>query len=415
MRTHQTLLLAFFGLLTLAQATRADDAALAIFQKRIVPILQAQRPSSCSECHLSGVDLKDYIRPTQPDTFAALRDAGLIDVKNPEQSKLLKFIDRKPEKPNLLTEKIRAEESAAFRAWIAAAVKDSALAAAKTADPAIGAKLPPEVIRHARQDHVLQSFIDNIWAEAGRCAACHSPDRNAQQVKKHGEHISWIKLRDPQATLAHLLEHELIDVKEPEQSLLLLKPLNKVEHGGGLKMTPGDRTYQQFRRFIDDYAAAKAGKYQTAKDLPAPNPEAANVSEIWFKLTDIPAAFDKLVLRVDLYRYDEAAKSFSKERWATADRQVFGKGGLWQNHLTLVAPRDSARAKELQRSATLPAGKYLVRVYLDREDKLGKRYLADSKAGMRSELTSADLLAEIEFTSRWPAGYGAMTVVKLAK
>lgn len=385
----------------------AEDAALAIFQKRIVPILQAQRPSSCSECHLSGVDLKDYIRPTQPETFAALRDGGLIDVKSPAKSKLLQFIDRKPERPSIVSEKIRAEESAAFRAWIEAAVQDPTLAAAKTADPAIGPKLPPEVIRHARQDRVLQSFLDNVWSEAGRCAACHSPDRNAQQVKKHGEHISWIKLRDPQASLAHLLENELINLKEPEKSLLLLKPLNKIEHGGGVKMTMGDRTYQQFRRFIDDYATTQAGKYQTAKELPRPNNEAATVSEIWFKLTDIPAAYDKLVLRVDLYRWDEQQKSFTKERWATADRQVFGKGGLWQNHLSLVAPKDSPRATELQNNATLPAGKYLAKIYLDRTDKLAKEYPA--------ELGDKELLGEVEVNSRWPAGYGAMTAVKLPR
>lgn len=391
----------------LPPACAADDAALAIFQKRIVPILRAQRPSSCSECHLSGVDLKDYIRPTQPETFAALRDGGLIDVKNPTASKLLKFIDRKPEKPSLVTEKIRAEESAAFRAWIEAAVKDPVLTAAKTADPAIGPQLPIEVIRHARQDRVLQSFLDNVWAESGRCAACHSPDRNQQQAKKHGDHISWIKLRDPQATLAHLLEHELIDVKEPEKSLLLLKPLNKVQHGGGVKMTEGDRTYAQFRRFIDDYAATQAGKYKDAKDLPAPSTEAATVSEIWFKLTDIPADYDKLVVRVDIHRWDDKTQQYSADRWATADRQVFGKGGLWQNHLTLVAPKAAPRAQEYSKGARLPGGKYVARVYLDREDKLAKHFPA--------ELTAADKIADIEFTSQWPAGYGQMTAVKLPK
>ena len=403
----RTIIISLAAAVSVLPQTSADDAALAIFQKRIVPILQAQRPSSCSECHLSGVDLKDYIRPTQPETLAALRDGGLIDVKNPAESKLLKFIDRKLEKPSLVTEKIRAEESAAFRAWIVAAVKDPVLTAAKTADPAIGPKLPVEVIRHARQDRVLQSFLDNVWAEAGRCAACHSPDRNQQQVKKHGEHISWIKLRDPQATLTHLLEHDLIDVKEPEKSLLLLKPLNKVQHGGGVKMTEGDRTYAQFRRFIDDYAATRAGKYQAAKDLPAPSKEASTVSEIWFKITDIPANYDKLVLRVELYRFDEKTQQYSTDRWATADRQVFGKGGLWQNHLSLVAPKDAPRAKEFSKDARLPGGKYLAKVYLDRTDKLAKNHPA--------ELSAEDKIAEIEFSSQWPAGYGQMTSVKLPK
>src|SRR5262245_5945906 len=105
-------------------APAADDSSLAIFERRILPILQAKNPSSCSECHLSGVDLADYIRPTQNETFAALRDSGLIDLAQPDRSKLLAFIARKPAKPSLVTDKIREQELAAFRAWIAAAVKD---------------------------------------------------------------------------------------------------------------------------------------------------------------------------------------------------------------------------------------------------------------------------------------------------
>ena len=35
----------------------------------------------------------------------------------------------------------------------------------------------------------------------------------------------------------------------------------QVEHGGGQKMVIGDRTYKQFRRFIDDYASIVQGKY----------------------------------------------------------------------------------------------------------------------------------------------------------
>ena len=48
-----------------------DTSSLAIFEKRILPIFQSAKPSSCAECHLSGVDLKDYIRPTQKETFLA--------------------------------------------------------------------------------------------------------------------------------------------------------------------------------------------------------------------------------------------------------------------------------------------------------------------------------------------------------
>src|SRR6478609_4221819 len=88
-----------------APSAHAADSALDLFRQRITPILQAKNPSSCSECHLSGVDLKDYIGKTQEETFASLRDAGLVDVKKPAESKLLTFIARKPEKTSLVSDK----------------------------------------------------------------------------------------------------------------------------------------------------------------------------------------------------------------------------------------------------------------------------------------------------------------------
>src|SRR5688572_27314213 len=94
-----------------------------IFARRILPLAQAPRASSCTECHFGGVDLKQYILDDAAQTFAALRGAGLIDVERPAESKLLTFINRKPEKENPLVAKVRAEEYAAFRSWIEAAVR----------------------------------------------------------------------------------------------------------------------------------------------------------------------------------------------------------------------------------------------------------------------------------------------------
>jgi hypothetical protein len=391
------------ALILCCSRARADDA-LAIFRQRISPILSAKNPSSCSECHLSGVDLKNYIGSTQEETFAGLREAGLIDTKNPDASKILTFIARKPDKPTLVSEKVRQQEYEAFRAWIAAAVKDSKLTAAKTGDSKLGPQLPDEVIRHARRDRVLASFIDNFWSEVGRCAACHSPDRNQKQVQEHGERVSWIKLGDPQGTLDHLLENDLIDLKSPEKSLILLKPTNQVKHGGGVKMTVGDRTYKQFRAFLDDYAAAAGGKYKTAADLPEPSREVSAATGLWLKLTDVPAEYDQMVLQVDLYRWDPAAKSWSPDRWASGDRLVFGKGKLWQQHLSVVAPRDSARAAEIRKSPSLPPGKYLAKIYVDRDNKLARQY--------PTELDERDLVGQVEIESRWPEGYQEMTAVR---
>ena len=112
-----------------------------------------------------------------------------MDVKASNDSKILRFISRRPEQPNLLTDKVRQQEIEAFRNWIRATVKASELLAAKVKE-SIGPQVPGEVIRHTRKDRVLASFIDNVWTELGQCAACHSPDRNQKQVKEHGEQVS---------------------------------------------------------------------------------------------------------------------------------------------------------------------------------------------------------------------------------
>lgn len=386
----------------------SSSVAMDAFERRILPILNAQRPSSCAECHLSGVDLKNYIQPDQEKTFAALVAAGLVDVANPDESKILKFISRKSENPGLITEDVRREELEAFRTWIHAAVNDPTLLAAKS-DEVIGPTLPMEVIRHARRDRVLASFIDNVWSEVGRCSSCHSPDQNQKQVKEHGEQVSWITLRDPQATLDYMIEAELIDVDSPAESLLLQKPTMQVEHGGGQKMMIGDRTYRQFRRFIGDYAAMVSGKYKSVDELPRESTEvsvATSMSDgIWLKLEGVPAHYDKKLLQVDLYRRE--GQGWSETRWATADRAVAGSQQLWQQTLSLTAARGSERADELRRSTKLPPGEYLVKIYVDADSKLAK----DSLTGLGQD----EFVGEVVVNSRWPTGYGRMTLARFPK
>ncbi|MCG8648668.1 MAG: hypothetical protein MI861_02485, partial [Pirellulales bacterium] len=38
-----------------------NTAAMQLFHERIMPIFQSPQPSSCVQCHLAAVDLKNYI------------------------------------------------------------------------------------------------------------------------------------------------------------------------------------------------------------------------------------------------------------------------------------------------------------------------------------------------------------------
>jgi len=386
------------------QAARADDPAK-VFEKRIAPIFQSPNPSSCAQCHLAAVDLKDYILPSAKDTFLALRDQGLVDLEKPENSKILALIARGKNDPraSLIPAKQRQAEYDAFAAWIEACVADPALKNAPKTDKALATK-PVEVVRHARRDQMIESFESNVWSLRFRCMNCHTEGtpQNDKLRKEHGDGVAWFKKSGPAATMDYLLGSKLINLDDPEKSLLLTKPLGTVKHGGGIKFAPGDQGYKAMRAWIDDVIAIKKGKYAKAADLPAKEKFVSHGSEIWFKLEKTPEAWGDKLLQVNLHAWDEAAKSWEADPIATSDRVVFGKGKVWQHTLTLLAEPSSKRSRMWDRKAFLPVGKYLAKVYVDSEGKVKKDW--------KAKLGDAEFVGQVEVQSRWTEGYGAMTV-----
>ncbi|HUR52911.1 MAG TPA: hypothetical protein VMZ71_02185, partial [Gemmataceae bacterium] len=344
-----------------------------VFEKRIAPIFKSPNPSSCVQCHLAGVDLKDYILPDADRTFRSLRDQGLIDLDNPEKSKIVRLIDMGGDTargPNAVHAKNRKAEREAFVAWIAACAADPKFKAAPKLDAKDFAQppRPVEVIRHARKDRLAESFEKNVWAWRFRCMNCHTEGtpQNDKFRKEYGDAVAWAKKDGAAATMEYLIGSKLIDTAKPENSLLLRKPLGE-EHKGGLKFVVGDDAYKGFRAWIEEVAAIRTDKYVAAKDLPKPEPGPDQFgTDAWFKLTNCPPEWGDKFLQVRVFAWDDAGKKWSDAPVAVSDRTVFGKGKLWQHNITLLAPRDSDRAKAWRTGKpSLPEGKYLVKVFVD--------------------------------------------------
>ena len=393
-------------------AVAADtSSATAVFEQRIAPIFKSPNPSSCAQCHLAAVDLKDYILPSSKDTFLALRDQGLIDLEKPENSKILKLINRGADEKygaNLIPAKQRQAEYDAFAAWIKACSADPSLKnAPKPEKPPTLATKPVEVVRHARKDRMTESFEANVWAMRFRCMNCHTEGtpQNDKLRQENGDRVAWFKKDGPAATMEYLLASKLINLDDPEQSLLLTKPLGTVKHGGGIKFAPGDQGYKAMRAWIDDVVAIKKGKYARAADLPPKGPDRKQFgTEAWFKITNAPDAWTGKLLQVDIYAWDARTSAWEKEPIATSDRLIGGKGGLWQHTITLLAAPGTDRAKTWSTGKpTLPSGKYLVKVYVDADEK--------AKKDWKATLGEAEFVGQGEVQSRWPEGYGAMTVL----
>ena len=105
----------------------APVTSRALFERRILPLFRSPNPSSCADCHLSGVDLKDYIAETEEKTFLALRAKEMIDLRNPDESKILRFIQMTPPKSALISQEVRNLEYTAFRDWIRASASNPRL------------------------------------------------------------------------------------------------------------------------------------------------------------------------------------------------------------------------------------------------------------------------------------------------
>lgn len=350
-----------------------EASSLEIFKQRILPIFNSSKPSSCTECHLGNVDLKDYISRDQTKTFASLRKEGLVDVKNPDESKILKLIMMKPEKANPITAEMRQKEFEAFRAWIREAVKDPKLARAKVRGKATGPSVPDTVIRHARKDRLLASYIENVWSERMRCYGCHAPGvppnpkaaaNKRKWEQEFGKEILFFwEGATPAESMERLLKSRVMDLKNPRNSMILTKPTmtHPKKHKGGGKMKIGDRAYHQFLRFIEDYANIKSGKYKREKDLPG----LVKTSQ-WLRVRGVPAQ-RFLLMQVDFHRMVRGR----------AEREPFASGiggagrkGLWHAPMEMKLKRTSKEFEALAASKKLPPGQYQVRFYLDSRNKL---------------------------------------------
>ena len=413
-RLLQTAMLVLVTIILPDNASSQDGAPGDIFEKRIIPIFKSPNPSSCIECHLAGVELKNYILPDSERTFRNLRDQGLIDLDAPEKSKILKLIQKGSDakQGNAVQAGMRKMEHEAFSAWIKSCCNDTALRnsprleAEERSKPAV----PAAVIRHARKDRLLDSFERNVWSWRFRCMNCHTEGtpQNNKNREQFGDRVAWVKRDGSAATMRYLIESKLIDIEQPDKSLLLRKPLGE-KHEGGVKFEYGDQAYRGFRTWIEDVAAIRKGKYQSEADLPKKVVEPRRFgTDIWFKLVNCNAAWADKLLQVDIYSWNSAKNAWDTLPIATSDRAVYGKERLWQHNLTLLASDGSERARAWQtQKPKLPQGRYLAKVYVTPKKSADKDW--------QSKQSDESFIGHLDFQSKWLEGYGGMTKVDAGK
>lgn len=415
----------------MSTATMGDDVGtpVDIFNERILPIFRSPNPSSCVQCHLASVDLKDYILPSSERTFVSLRDQGLVDLKQPAESKILSLI-RMGERDadagaNLIHKKMRDAELVAFASWIEACCKDDRLRSLPASKVVARPVHPDAIIRHARKSRIVDSFVRNVWSQRMRCFPCHTPHEIDSANPKHkiavkrqsefAEKYNRGMLRrlhffrkTPEETLGYLLSDSkktpenrlpLINIEEPTKSLIVLKPtaklpkrkadktferpsyLEPVSHMGGLKMHKDDQSYKSVLAWIRDYSNLTSGQYTSVKDLPADNwyptqkvIRLRKIPEEW-KVGTVFQLFVHVKGEVEPVAFTQG--TVTPRQIVNGSLFLFGK----PNRTTGSPP------------PVLEPGEYVVKVYAD-----GDGNVAKDPAAL---LTDGDLIGSIKRTAKW--------------
>jgi hypothetical protein len=253
----------------------SSELAGSLFERRIAPLLDDDRVSSCNECHLSGIDLGLFVRGDPCQTMACLAADGLVDLRDPDRSLILTWIDRASPSSPLITEDVIAQERAAFVEWthfhavcgeivcsgVTCDARDAAAPFCEhTPVPALES-IPFDAAPDGCSPLAIELlFQQSVYASRGRCYPCHYDSHQGTPLNAP----RWIHTEGncdsaSLATLRAVQRGGYLDVDDPGQSLLLLKPLGEqgggVEHGGDNKLHgEEDPAYVNFKRFLDRYA-----------------------------------------------------------------------------------------------------------------------------------------------------------------
>ncbi len=373
-----------------------------IYQRRVVPLLQSSNASSCSDCHLQGVNLQEFLTSDPKASFASLRARGWIDTEHPSESKFLQFIAKKPERSTDLMDQVRKSELEGIGEWIRASAQDPESLNA-TLPELKDLKLDDKLMRHARKDQILSRFIDMVWSQFERCANCHSPDRNLKQVEKHGEQMSWIVPNSPTKTLQLLEERKLINLETPMASLLKTKALGKDEHGGGIKFPEDGHTDREWGLFLTDYGAIKRAGYSTSKEIPQFDPIRTWRTGLHLRIKELPALPEGQYVVVLMHRITSEGK-VDEETFAIGEGRVSKDGASWGTSMKLIEPAHLRRThSSVDWSSALPDCRYQLRwIVVD-----------DSKVSLEKVL-GLPYTMQTEIDSLWKSGHSAAKTISFS-
>ena len=242
-----------------------EDGQTELYARYIEPLVTGGQPSSCNQCHLSGVDLSMYVQDTPCQSMACMVEQGMVDLEDPANSAVLAQILMADPESELIDGDVIQREYDGFLEWITWSAGCQDCVCGEIEDPCNTgtSETPPTGVAtplggSCTEDELAASFEVKVWPWRDRCSSCHTPEGSDQT---EGAPAPWMASgADSDAalyTMYTVIGGDYIDTASPADSLWLTKPLaGVVDHGGGDKFhDTSDEAYIDFLGWIEEYSA----------------------------------------------------------------------------------------------------------------------------------------------------------------
>jgi len=293
----------------------------ALFERRVTPLIAEGSEPTCARCHLPGVDFRPFIQEGECETLACMEEESLVDLVEPKASKILAWIARGHEaiQRSLEDDPVARAEHGAFLSWIQYQASCGHLFCEESYENPCQKFIPPQPQRDmgapdmdaldmgpepldmggldmdgldmdgldmdgldmdgldmeperldmelpaCSEELIVYQFTRDVWPQHGRCYHCHADSYSARSTQ-NPQPAAWMSddrgALGAQITSERLREQAYLNLDEPSQSLILLKPLTPqlggLDHGGGTKMRDlDDGLYAPLLAWIEMLAACR--------------------------------------------------------------------------------------------------------------------------------------------------------------
>ncbi len=205
-----------------------------LYEHYVEPFVSGTVQSSCSQCHMTGVNISLYAQDTPCQTMACMVDSGVADLTNPADSRILEQILLGDPASSAFSVQT---EHAAILEWLQWAARCHSAVCGEIDNACDSGTGAPSTGRTpsgtCSEDELLQQYWDSVVVDRGRCISCHGrPDEDIAPNWLAGLHeADWDNSEHRSiatTSMYAVITGHLIDKDEPLNSLLLTKPL---QHG----------------------------------------------------------------------------------------------------------------------------------------------------------------------------------------